>query len=110
MQFLKSDGSTLYLSRDVAAALDRYEKFKFDKMVYVVDTMQRSHFVALFRILEKMEAECASKIEYVPFGRVNGMSTRKGEAVWLDDILDKAKEKMQQKQLESFSEFGLLFF
>jgi arginyl-tRNA synthetase len=97
------DGTTLYISRDVAGALDRYERFKFDKMLYVVDTGQRGHFVALIRILELMEAECASKIEYVPFGRVNGMSTRKGEAVWLDDILKEAKHKMQQKQIESLS-------
>ena len=65
--------------------------------------MQRGHFVALIRILDKMGAECASKIEYIPFGRVKGMSTRKGEAVWLDDILREAKTKMEQKQIESLS-------
>lgn len=104
------DGTTLYISRDVAGALDRYERFKFDKMYYVVDTTQRGHFVALIRILERLEAECAPKVEYVPFGRVNGMSTRKGEAVWLDDILKQAKHKMQQKQIESLSKNFLLHF
>lgn len=103
MPFIKTDGTSLYISRDVAAALHRYDLFKFDKMYYVVDTMQRGHFVALIRILERMGAEFASKVEYIPFGRVNGMSTRKGEAVWLDDILKRAKREMEQKQMESLS-------
>lgn len=74
-------------------------------MYYVVDSMQRGHFVALIRILEKMGAECASRIEYVPFGRIAKMSTRKGTAIWLDDIINEAQKKMEYKQLQSLSMF-----
>lgn len=48
---LKSDGSTLYLSRDVAAALDRWLTFRFDRMLYVVDNSQNQHFSALSQVI-----------------------------------------------------------
>lgn len=101
---LKSDGSTLYLTRDIAAAVDRFEKFHFDAMYYVVDNSQAAHFSNLIGALKKLEFPWADRVNHVRFGRINGMSTRKGTAVFLKDLLDEIREVMFQKQLESSSE------
>lgn len=102
---LKSDGSSLYLTRDIAAALDRYNRHHFAHMLYVVDNSQTDHFVALKNILSAMNWSWGTCLQHVKFGRVQGMSTRKGQVVFLKDILDEAKEIMQQKQIESPSMF-----
>lgn len=98
----KADGSTLYITRDLAAAMDRYERFHFDQSLYVVAADQALHFKQLFRVLEKLGKEWASRCLHVPFGRVHGMSTRKGQVVLLNDVLDEAKaralEKVQENQ------------
>ncbi|XP_017794780.1 PREDICTED: probable arginine--tRNA ligase, mitochondrial [Habropoda laboriosa] len=96
---IKSDGTTLYLTRDIAAAIDRFEKNKFDAMYYVVDYSQSDHFSNLITILNKMKLPWVDRLKHVKFGRVHGMSTRKGTAVFLEDILNEAKEKMKQRQL-----------
>lgn len=98
---VKSDGSTLYLTRDIAAAIDRYNKYKFDKMLYVVDNSQSDHFNNLKAILHKMSFSWAHKLQHVKFGRIRGMSTRKGNAVFLRDILDECRDIMIKKQIES---------
>ncbi|XP_019762586.2 probable arginine--tRNA ligase, mitochondrial isoform X2 [Dendroctonus ponderosae] len=98
---MKSDGTTLYLTRDIAAAIDRFEKFKFDKMYYVVENGQSDHFNALKSIVSKMDKPWADRIFHVKFGRIRGMSTRKGTAVFLNDILDECKELVVKKQIES---------
>nr|XP_053648769.1 probable arginine--tRNA ligase, mitochondrial isoform X1 [Cherax quadricarinatus] len=98
---VKSDGSSIYLSRDIAGAIDRQEKYKFTKMYYVVDNSQTDHFVALFSILRKLGFEWADSMMHVKFGRIQGMSTRKGTAIFLQDILDEAQEIMLQKQQET---------
>lgn len=103
---LKQDGTSLYLTRDLAAAVDRRERHKFDKAYYVVDALQRGHFVAVKEIMKYIDADLAESIFHVPFGRVHGCSTRKGQAVWLNDILDDIYEKMVQKQKETPSKFG----
>lgn len=92
----KRDGTTLYLTRDIGEAADRYEKHKFDKMIYVVAAQQDLHLAQLFKILELMGYEWASKCSHVNFGMVKGMSTRKGTAVFLDQILEEAKATMHQ--------------
>ncbi|PBC34693.1 probable arginine--tRNA ligase, mitochondrial isoform X1 [Apis cerana] len=97
---LKSDGTTLYLSRDIAAAIDRFEKNKFDTMYYIVENGQSDHFTNLIQILNKMKLSWADRLKHVKFGRITGMSTRKGQVIFLEDILNKAKEIMRQKQLE----------
>ncbi|XP_053974638.1 probable arginine--tRNA ligase, mitochondrial isoform X2 [Hylaeus volcanicus] len=84
---LKSDGSTLYMTRDIAAAIDRFEKYKFDAMYYVVDTAQNDHFLSLITILNKLKLPWANKLKHVKFGRVIGMSTRKDESDNSSDIL-----------------------
>ncbi|XP_068086074.1 probable arginine--tRNA ligase, mitochondrial [Anabrus simplex] len=98
---MKSDGSTLYLVRDIAAAIDRYEKLEFDEMLYIVDNAQSDHFVALFGVLRKMAVPWANSLKHIKFGRVRGMSTRKGNVVFLKDILDETRSIMKRKQQES---------
>ncbi|XP_072384309.1 probable arginine--tRNA ligase, mitochondrial [Diabrotica undecimpunctata] len=98
---VKSDGSGLYLTRDIAAAIDRFKKFNFDKMYYVVDNSQTDHFHNLTKILYRMDLPWANRLTHVKFGRVQGMSSRKGNAIFLNDILDECRDKMIQKQIES---------
>lgn len=98
---VKSDGSSLYITRDIAAAIDRFDRFKFHKMLYVVDNAQTDHFDALKQILSKLKHSWANNIEHVKFGRINGMSTRKGTAIFLTDVLDEAYQRMRSKQLAS---------
>ena len=154
----KSDGTTLYLSRDIATAVLRFEKFKFDKMLYVVGSEQALHFSQLFNIFKilkekekeiklikseklnmsknsyedksninhinkeindkqnnnlnlnknlnkkidvnlffKYASEIAGKLHHIKFGRIIGMSTRKGNLVFLEDYINEAKEKAQLK-------------
>ncbi|XP_038213225.1 probable arginine--tRNA ligase, mitochondrial [Zerene cesonia] len=98
---LKSDNSTLYISRDIAALLSRYKRYNFDEMLYVVDNAQTDHFNALIEIVKKLNSKCAMGCRHIKFGRIQGMSTRKGNVIFLNDILDEAKAKMHEKQLQS---------
>ncbi|KAI9887150.1 MAG: hypothetical protein M1823_001057 [Watsoniomyces obsoletus] len=91
----KPDGTTLYLTRDIGAAVERFEKYNFDKMIYVVAMQQDLHLGQLFKILELMgRKDIADRCEHVNFGMVLGMSTRKGTVKFLDDILKDVGEKM----------------
>lgn len=108
VSLLKSDGTSLYLTRDIAAAIDRFEKYRFDQMFYLADNSQHDHFFALKTILQKLNLPWAANIEHVKFGRVRGMSSRKGNAVFLKDILDECRELMVQKQIESPSNYEKL--
>lgn len=105
---VKSDGSTLYITRDVAAAVDRFTKYKFDKMYYVVDNAQSDHFNSLKTILHKMNYSWSDKLHHVKYGRIRGMSTRKGTAVFLRDILDECRDLMIKRQIESPSNTNFL--
>jgi arginyl-tRNA synthetase len=97
----KKDGSTLYATRDFAAAMDRYERFHFTRSLYVVATDQSLHFRQLFAVLQKMGLAWAALCTHVNFGRVNGMSTRKGQVVLLTDVLDEAKGRALEKVTEN---------
>ena len=97
----KNDGSTLYATRDLAAAIDRYERFHFDRALYVVATDQSLHFRQLFRVLKAMGFEWADRLVHVNFGRVGGMSTRKGNIVLLTDVLDEARSRALEKVQEN---------
>ncbi|GMM49506.1 arginine--tRNA ligase [Starmerella bacillaris] len=92
----KSDGTTLYLTRDLGEAKKRFEKFKFDKMIYVAAAQQDLHFQQFFKILEIMGNTWAKNLEHINFGMVKGMSTRKGTVVFLDTILEETKESMHE--------------
>jgi arginyl-tRNA synthetase len=100
----KNDGSTLYATRDLAAAIDRYERFHFDRSLYVVATDQALHFRQFFRVLAEMGREWAERMVHVNFGRVHGMSTRKGSVVLLNDVLDEARARAMEKVQENLKE------
>ncbi|KAI9297871.1 arginyl-tRNA synthetase [Neoconidiobolus thromboides FSU 785] len=90
----KSDGTTLYITRDIGAAIQRYETYNFDEMYYIVASQQDLHFKQLFKILELLELDWVKKCHHINYGLVTGMSTRKGNVVFLDDILQEAKDTM----------------
>ncbi len=96
----KKDGSTLYITRDLAAVLYRKETYDFDKCIYVVASQQNLHFQQLFKIVDLMGFDWADKCVHVPFGMVSledgTMSTRKGKVVFLLDVLTKAVEKTKE--------------
>lgn len=92
----KSDGTSLYLTRDVGEAIKRYETYKFDKMIYVIASQQDLHTAQFFEILKQMGYDWAKNLEHVNFGMVLGMSTRKGTVVFLDNILEETKDKMHE--------------
>ncbi|KAF8455332.1 hypothetical protein BGX38DRAFT_1088632 [Terfezia claveryi] len=92
----KKDGTSLYLTRDIGAAMERWEKYKFDKMIYVVACQQDLHLQQLFTILKLMGFEWADRCAHINFGMVLGMSTRAGTVKFLDDILREVKDKMHE--------------
>jgi len=94
---VKSDGTSLYITRDLAAAKDRWETFQPDKMYYVVEIGQSNHFQNLRSILDACEFDWSKNLEHIRFGRISGMSTRKGTAVFLSDILDESFAQMLEK-------------
>jgi len=88
------DGTTLYITRDLAAASYRAREYKFDKMYYVVAMPQELHFRQLFKMLDMVDYKWASNCHHIGFGMVSGMSTRSGNVVFLEDILDEAQRTM----------------
>lgn len=104
----KSDGSTLYITRDIAAAVYRKETYDFYKNIYVVASQQNLHFQQWFKILSLMGYEYAKDCVHVPFGLVSlaegTMSTRHGRVVFLEDVLNKAVEKTREIIVEKNQE------
>ncbi len=94
---LKSDGASLYATRDLAAALYRARTYNFSKCLYVVAYQQDLHFKQWFEVARKMGFEWAKDLEHVAFGMVSlaegSMSSRKGTVVYLEDVINKAVEK-----------------
>ncbi|QTM98097.1 arginine--tRNA ligase [Sediminibacillus dalangtanensis] len=92
----KSDGATLYATRDLAAAVYRKETYQFAKSIYVVGNEQNLHFQQLKAVLRKMDYSWWEDIRHVSFGMIlkegKKMSTRKGKVVLLEDILQEAIE------------------
>ena len=90
----KSDGATLYATRDLAAALDRKKTYNFVKSIYIVGNEQSLHFTQFTKVLGKMGYEWADAIEHIPFGLIlkdgKKMSTRKGKIVLLEEVLTDA--------------------
>lgn len=100
----KSDGTTLYATRDLAAALYRYQTYQFSKSLYVVGHEQSLHFKQLEAVLEKMEVNWANTLVHIPFGMIlkdgKKMSTRKGKLVLLEDVLNDAIQMAMSNILE----------
>ncbi len=94
---LKSDGTTIYATRDIAAAIYRKEHYDFSKNIYVVGIPQTLHFKQVFGTLEKMGKSWAEDCIHVGFGYVRfpdkSMSTRHGDVVLLEDVLKEAISK-----------------
>ena len=90
----KSDGSTLYTTRDITAAIYRKETYNFHKNLYVVASQQNLHFKAWMKIIDLMGYEWAKDCIHIPFGMVSleegTLSTRKGRVVFLEDVLNTA--------------------
>src|SRR5690606_5889090 len=83
----KKDGATLYATRDLAAAIRRYEMYQFDHLFYVVGMPQQLHFKQVFAVLEKMGMPWVNRCEHIPFGHIRlgeqQLSTRRGHVVYL---------------------------
>lgn len=111
---LRSDGATLYHTRDLAAAFYRKATYNFDKCLYVVAYQQDLHFRQLFKVIELMGYDWAKDLEHVSFGMVSyegqALSTRHGHVIYLEDLLnrsiDKARAIIDEKspQLENKDE------
>lgn len=124
------DGTTIYITRDIGAAAERYEKYKFDKMVYVVASQQNLHLAQFFKVLELMGYEWAQngQLQHINFGmgaylvlvaRINlsltwrrfrcfsvlGMSTRKGTVKFLNEILEEASSTMMEQMTRNEEKF-----
>ncbi|WBW96154.1 arginine--tRNA ligase [Oceanirhabdus sp. W0125-5] len=93
----KADGATIYATRDLAAATYRKKKYDFSKNIYVVGKDQSLHFMQVFKSLELMGFEWAKDCIHVPFGMVRfadkKLSTRKGDVIFLEDLLNEAVAK-----------------
>lgn len=94
---LKKDGSTLYATRDITAALYRKKEYDFHKCIYVTATAQSLYFSQWFKVIELMGYKWSTDLVHVPFGLVNiegeKLSTRKGNMVLLEELLNKAVRK-----------------
>lgn len=101
----KSDGATLYATRDLTAALYRQNTYEFDKALYVVGEEQSLHFSQFFTVLKKLGFEWIEGMSHVPFGLIlkdgKKMSTRKGKVVLLEEVLEEAitlaKQNIEEK-------------
>lgn len=105
---IKSDGTTLYITRDIAAALDRHNKYNFDKLLYVTDVAQKLHFSQLFKVIELMGNDFAKNMEHVAYGRFSlpdgKISSRRGKQAVLVDLMEyvtnKAREVIKDRKFE----------
>lgn len=90
----KSDGATLYATRDLTAAIYRQEKYEFEKSYYVVGHEQSLHFKQIFLVLQKLGYDWAKQLVHIPFGFIlkdgKKMSTRKGKVVLLEEVIQEA--------------------
>lgn len=96
----KSDGTSLYSTRDIAAAIDRKNKYNFDKNFYVTDVAQRLHFEQVFKILELMGYPYAKDCEHIYYGRIRlpdgKISSRLGKQALIEDIVNEATNKAKE--------------
>ena len=94
---LRSDGGTLYPTRDIASVKDRYELYNFHKALYVTGLEQKLHFAQWFKVVELMGYDYAKDLEHIAYGMISldsgKMSTREGTIVYLDELLDEAKNR-----------------
>lgn len=93
----KDDGASLYLTRDLAAIDDRWQRFHFAEAWYVVAVQQKLHFEQLFKIVEMLGKPYAGKLTHIAFGMLafgdKTMKTREGNVIFLRDVIDEARER-----------------
>lgn len=105
---IKSDGTTLYITRDIAAAIDRHKLYNFDKILYVTDVAQSLHFKQLFKVVELMGNDFALNMEHIAYGRFSlpdgKISSRRGKQAVLVDLMEyisnKAKDIIKDRHFE----------
>ncbi len=106
----KTDGTTLYATRDLAALFHRWDEFAFDRALYVVGSEQRLHFRQLKAVLTRMGLEWEPRIQHVDFGMLRlpegKLSTRKGQVIFLDELLDKAVAEARRIIAEKNPDLG----
>ena len=106
---IRKDGTPLYLTRDLAAILERNDAYHFDKMIYVVADQQNEHVAQLFKTTDiSGHKDVAEKCEHVSFGMVKGMSTRKGTVKFLDDIIQTVKDTMLDVMKKNDQKYAML--
>jgi arginyl-tRNA synthetase len=113
----KNDGTSLYATRDLTAAIDRYEKYKFDKMIYEVGQEQKLHFRQVFRVLKLLGYDFSDSCVHVAHGLYLGedgkkFATRKGKTVMMKDVIHETYEIAKsslKKRGETLSELDLDF-
>lgn len=97
---LKSDGSTLYPTRDIAAAVYRKRTYNFDKCIYVTAAAQSLHFAQWFKVVELMGYDFGAGLVHVPYGMVsiNGakLATRTGNVILIKDLINAAVQKAKE--------------
>ena len=97
---LKRDGSTLYPTRDIAAAVYRKNEYNFDKCIYVTSAGQSLHFAQWFKVVEMMGYDWHSGLVHVPYGTVSinneKLATRTGNVILLKDLFATAIEKVTE--------------
>ncbi|WP_404997629.1 arginine--tRNA ligase [Enterococcus gallinarum] len=100
----KSDGATLYITRDMAAALYRKRTYNFAKSLYVVGNEQSYHFKQLKTVLKEMGFDWSDDMHHIPFGLITKdgkkLSTRKGKIVLLEEVLNEAIESAKEQITE----------
>jgi arginyl-tRNA synthetase len=101
---MKQDGSTLYITRDIAAAVYRKETYDFYKNIYVVASQQNLHFQQWIKVIELMGYDWSKQCIHIPFGLVSleegTMSTRKGRVVYLEEVLRRAVDQTRDIIIE----------
>ncbi|MFA4819349.1 MAG: arginine--tRNA ligase [Candidatus Aenigmatarchaeota archaeon] len=98
---LRADGTSIYITQDLALAVKRYKEYKMNKMIYVVGDEQKYHFRALFKLLEILGYPFAKKCYHLAYGMVNlpegKMKSREGTVVDADDIMDEMHKISEEK-------------
>jgi len=93
----KTDGTTLYATRDLAALFHRWDEFAFERCLYVVGGEQKLHFRQLKGVLRRMQLDWEPRVEHVAFGLLRlpegRLSTRKGQVIFLEEVLDQVVEE-----------------
>ncbi|KAJ6523382.1 hypothetical protein B0H10DRAFT_2172137 [Mycena sp. CBHHK59/15] len=102
----KLDGTSTYIICDIGGAIERYEQYKFDKMIYVVGSAQDFHLTQFFKVLELMGFPWAKNLLHIHYRMVQGMSTRKGTAVFLDRIIKKAGDMMHEQMKKNEDKYA----